>query len=184
MTAAGLGPSAKVSVIGLGIMGAAFARHLRKSGFQVTGYDPDPARAEVCRGLGVEPTGGAAAAIAGMDVALCGLPSCAVLERTVAAAVEAAGASRGGPPPVIVDLSTLELACKLEAQRGLAACGYTMHDSPVSGTGAQAAAGEVVVYASGNTAAIQAVRPVLESFSTAVFDLGAFGNGTRTKLTA
>jgi L-threonate 2-dehydrogenase len=57
-------------------------------------------------------------------------------------------------------------------------------DCPVSGTGSQAKVKDIVVYASGETAAIRKLRPLFAGFSRATHDLGAFGNGSRMKYVA
>ncbi len=165
-------------------MGAAFARHLRAAGHDVSGYDPNPARREFCHGFDISVTDDAGSAIAGAEFVLCSLPSASALKQTVERAAEVAGKTARGSRALIIELSTLDLPCKLEAQRALSSHGYQMLDCPVSGTGAQAAAGEVVVYASGETREYDSAKTVLESFSVAVFNLGAFGNGTRMKLIA
>jgi 3-hydroxyisobutyrate dehydrogenase-like beta-hydroxyacid dehydrogenase len=59
-----------------------------------------------------------------------------------------------------------------------------MLDCPVSGTGAQARTKDLVVYASGDSAAIRKLRPLFAGFSRAAHDLGAFGNGSRMKYVA
>ena len=57
-------------------------------------------------------------------------------------------------------------------------------DCPLSGTGAQAQTGDLVVYASGDTAAIASLMPMFAGFSREAHDLGAFGNGSRMKFVA
>ena len=57
-------------------------------------------------------------------------------------------------------------------------------DTPLSGTGAQAVNRDLVVYASGDSAAIASLGDVFEGFSRAQYDLGAFGNGSRMKFVA
>jgi 3-hydroxyisobutyrate dehydrogenase-like beta-hydroxyacid dehydrogenase len=59
-----------------------------------------------------------------------------------------------------------------------------MLDCPVSGTGAQAKTGDIVIYASGDTAAIRRLKPLFAAFSRATHDLGAFGNGSKMKYVA
>jgi 3-hydroxyisobutyrate dehydrogenase-like beta-hydroxyacid dehydrogenase len=59
-----------------------------------------------------------------------------------------------------------------------------MLDCPVSGTGAQAKVKDLVIYASGERAAIRRLRPLFAGFSRAAHDLGAFGNGSRMKFVA
>ena len=43
-----------VGVVGLGIMGGAFARHLVTAGWRVIGYDPDPKARRAAARAGVE----------------------------------------------------------------------------------------------------------------------------------
>jgi L-threonate 2-dehydrogenase len=57
-------------------------------------------------------------------------------------------------------------------------------DCPMSGTGAQAARRDLVVYASGETSEIEALRPFFADFTRAVHDVGAYGNGSRMKFVA
>ena len=54
----------------------------------------------------------------------------------------------------------------------------------MSGTGQQARDGDLVAYLSGDDAAKARARPVLEAFTRAQYDLGAFGQGTAMKLVA
>ena len=62
--------------------------------------------------------------------------------------------------------------------------GHRAIDCPISGTGAQAEKKDLVLYASGESAAIAEVRSLLEDFSRAVHDVGPFGNGSRMKFVA
>ena len=84
----------------------------------------------------------------------------------------------------MVETSTLDIADKQQARRTLRSAGVVLLDCPLSGTGAQAARKDLVVYASGPGAAIRRLRPVFDGFSKAHHDLGAFGNGMRMKLMA
>ncbi len=90
----------------------------------------------------------------------------------------------GVPPKVIVEASTFTLADKEKAERALRKAGHIMLDCPVSGTGAQARTRDLVVYASGDSAAIRKLKPLFAGFARATRDLGAFGNGSRMKYVA
>ena len=59
-----------------------------------------------------------------------------------------------------------------------------MLDCPVSGTGAQAKTRDLVVYASGDTAAIRKSKRLFAGFTRAVYDLGAYGNSSKMKYVA
>jgi 3-hydroxyisobutyrate dehydrogenase-like beta-hydroxyacid dehydrogenase len=60
----------------------------------------------------------------------------------------------------------------------------TLLDCTLSGTGGQMRTKDIVVYASGDPQALRRCRPVLETFSRKIYDLGAFGNGSQMKFIA
>jgi putative dehydrogenase len=169
----------RVGIVGLGIMGGAFAENLVKAGWQVIGYDTDGARARAARTAGVETTDNVQALAQATKTIITSLPNPAALERTTAA-INAARLS----PRVIVEASTFGLADKLKAERALRRHGHIMLDCPVSGTGAQARTKDLVIYASGDSAAIRKLRPLFAAFARAAHDLGTFGNGSRMKYVA
>lgn len=177
-------PIQQVAVVGLGVMGFAFADRLARAGYSVTGYDPDATCRARAEGSGVWIAESAATAISRAQLILCSLPSPEALFSTAAAAIEAVEGTPFSDRPTIVELSTLDLHCKQKAHNILSPQGIHMLDCPVSGTGAQASAGEVVVYASGDSEFFERTRPVIETFSHKALFLGQFGNGTRVKLIA
>jgi 3-hydroxyisobutyrate dehydrogenase-like beta-hydroxyacid dehydrogenase len=172
----------RVGVVGLGIMGMAYARNLIAAGHSVIGYDvisdPMTALAE----LGGSPAGSSADVARASDVVLLALPNVAALRQAVAASggvVEGAGQGL-----VVVEMGTFPLEYKKWAQTELESAGAVLVDAPVSGTGLQAEAGEVVVYASGDPAAIERTRPVFDALGKATYDVGEFGNGSKMKYVA
>ncbi|HKT19551.1 MAG TPA: NAD(P)-dependent oxidoreductase [Stellaceae bacterium] len=168
-----------VGIIGLGIMGSAIARSLLSKGATVRGYDIDPERLAQLRADGGTACGSAAEAAQGATLVLTSLPSVAALDATVASLLAA-----GRRDLVMAELSTLPIAAKDQARDRLAAAAITLLDCPLSGTGAQAATGELAVYASGPRAAYDAAEPVFLRFARASHYLGAFGNGSKMKFVA
>jgi putative dehydrogenase len=168
-----------VGVVGLGIMGGAFAQNLVKAGWRVVGYDIDPARRRAMTKAGVEMAPDAKALAAAVPTIITSLPNPAALDVTVKAIVDAGVRLRA-----IVEASTFTIDDKLRAERALAKAGHVMLDCPVSGTGAQAKVKDLVVYASGDSKAIRKLRPMFAGFTRAMHDLGAFGNGSRMKYVA
>ena len=160
-------------------MGSAISASLVRAGYEVIGYDVVAARRrEHVRAGGrvarsVSDAGGRA------DVLICSLPSAAALS-TVAA--ELAGRAHAGQ--IVIETSTLPIPVKLEARRLLAAAGAVLLDCPLSGTGAQARVGDLVVYASGPRKAYRTVAPVLEAFARAHHHVGPFGAGSKMKFVA
>ena len=64
-----------VGVVGLGIMGGAFARNLVDSGWRVLGYDIDPSRRRALAKVGVEISPDAATLAQSVPVIITSLPS-------------------------------------------------------------------------------------------------------------
>ena len=169
-----------VGVVGLGIMGSAIARHLAAAGRRVVGFDTDGARCAEARTAGVEIAASASSLAAESDLVLTSLPSAQALAATIDAILAAARR----PCQVVAELSTLSLDDKHRGHARLAAAGIPMLDCPVSGTGAQAANRDIVLYVSGDASAFQRSRPVFAGFARESLHLGAFGNGTRMKFVA
>jgi 3-hydroxyisobutyrate dehydrogenase-like beta-hydroxyacid dehydrogenase len=168
-----------VGVIGLGIMGGAFAKNLSKAGWRVVGYDISATARRAAARSGVKVAGSAADLAAQVPVILTSLPKAAALMAT-ARAIAAAKL----PRKTIVEMSTFAISDKEKARAALTKTGHIMLDTPVSGTGSQAAAGDLVFYASGNAAAIKRLRPMFDAFGRHVYDVGAFGNGSKMKYVA
>ncbi|HEY2228508.1 MAG TPA: NAD(P)-dependent oxidoreductase [Xanthobacteraceae bacterium] len=172
-------PKGSVGVIGLGIMGGAFARNLAAAGWRVVGHDIDPARRRALARAGVEIAANPQQLAGAVRTIITSLPAPAALAQTVAAIVGARTR-----PLVIVETGTFALADKLTAARALEAAGHVMLDCPISGTGAQVKSRDIVVYASGDRQAIRRLRPLFKGFARAAHDLGALGNGSRMKYVA
>ena len=169
----------RVGVVGLGIMGGAFAHNLAKAGWRVVGFDIDPARNRAMARAGVHIASDVAALAREAPTIITSLPKPAALDATVRAIVKA-----GVSPRLIVEASTFTIEDKRNAERVLRRAGHVMLDCPVSGTGTQAKAKDLAIYASGDGKSIRKLRPLFSAFARAVHDLGAFGNGSRMKYVA
>jgi 3-hydroxyisobutyrate dehydrogenase-like beta-hydroxyacid dehydrogenase len=168
-----------VGVVGLGIMGGAMAANLAAAGWRVLGYDPEAARRDEAKAAGVEAKGSLAEVAAEAPVLITSLPS----PKALMATAEALAAQNPGRR-VVVETSTFALPDKEAAARVLHAAGHLALDCPLSGTGAQARVRDLVVYASGGSEEIAALRPLFDGFARQVHDVGAFGNGSRMKFVA
>jgi L-threonate 2-dehydrogenase len=168
-----------VGVVGLGIMGGAFAENLLAAGWRVVGYDTDAARRRALARIGVEIAADAGEVAHRAPTLILSLPKPSALALTAAAIVKA-----GLPRRVVVEASTFTLKDKAAAEAALRKAGHVLLDCPVSGTGIQAKVKDLVIYASGGTAEIKRLRPLFADFTRLVHDLGAFGNGSRMKYIA
>jgi L-threonate 2-dehydrogenase len=168
-----------VGIIGLGIMGSAMAASLVERGWKVIGYDTDAAKcADLARG-GVAIVANATEVARQAACIVTSLPGPQALDA-VAAEIAAAGV----PARIVMETSTMALDDKLRFGAALTAAGHIPLDCPLSGTGAQARNRDLIVYASGDSAAIAHVMPIFADIGKQAADLGAYGNGSRMKFVA
>jgi putative dehydrogenase len=169
----------RVGVVGLGTMGGAVARNLAERGWAVVGYDPSSQRVEEARAAGVKIVDSPAAVAAETDTVLTSLPSAAALHAVVREIADS-----NSKELLVAEMSTLTLEDKSKAESALRAAGHTMLDCPLSGTGAQAATRDLVVYASGDPKRIEDLRDIFADFSRLAHNVGEFGNGMKIKFVA
>jgi len=166
-------------MVGLGIMGSAMSFNLTRAGFRVVGFDVVPRqRAAHARAGGISARSPREVARR-CGVVITSLPSALALAET--AAELAASAKRG---TVVIETSTLPIPVKEAARAVLAKRGVVLLDCPLSGTGAQARAKDLLAYASGERAAYRTVVPVLQGFTSANYYVGPFGAGSKMKFVA
>lgn len=169
----------KVSVIGLGIMGGAFARNIIDAGFEVVGCDIVPERIDALTAHGGKAAASVGDAVGRSGVTILSLPSVAAFE-TVMDEVAAAAPKDA----ILVETSTLPLDVKEAGHKKLKSAGVTLLDCPISGTGSHAAAKKLVVFGSGDKAAYQKCLPVIAGFALDQHYIGPFGHGTKLKFVA
>ena len=169
----------EVGIIGLGIMGGTMARNLLVEEVEVIGYDPSAEASERLALAG----GGVASSIAEVT-ARAPVVITSVATTTAFREVMEAIAVSSSAGVIVLDASTMPLEEKEWAYELLEAAGIVLLDCPISGTGAQAETRDLVFLASGDSQAIVTVTPILEMLGRAVFDLGAFGSGSKMKFVA
>jgi L-threonate 2-dehydrogenase len=155
------------------------AASLMAAGFRVVGYDLLERRRRHHRQAGGQVARNVREVGTRTDIVICSLPA---PDALLAVAQDLAAAPR--QPRIVVETSTLPIAVKQQARRLLRARGSTLLDCPLSGTGAQARAKDLVVYASGERSSCRRIAPVLEGFSRAHYYVGPFGAGSKTKFVA
>jgi len=168
-----------VGIVGLGIMGGAFAQNLIAAGWRVIGFDVAPPRRRALAKRSVQIADSAVDVAREAKTIITSLPKPSALAETATAIAKA-----GLPQRVIVEMSTFALDDKAKAEAVLRKAGHAMLDCPVSGTGAQAKVKDLVVYASGDNREIKKLRPLFSGFTRAIYDVGGFGNGSRMKYVA
>jgi L-threonate 2-dehydrogenase len=169
-----------VGIIGLGIMGGAIARNLVERGWRVIGFDIDAARRAELGLANVTIAADVGQVARDAPIIMTSLPTPAAVEDVA----RAIATNTGEPSRIVVELSTLTLADKLNFENILTKAGHIALDCPLSGTGAQARNRDLVVYASGDSNAIAQCKSLFADFAKQSADLGKYGNGSRMKFVA
>ncbi len=171
-----------VGQVGLGIMGGSFARHLLEAKFGVIGFDPDKkAQAALIRRGG--DAAASAAVVAGeCNVIITSLPSIKACEAAFFGKDGIAAGARKGC--IVIEASTMPIEVKQDIRERCAAHGIIVLDCPISGTGAQAAAKDISVYASGDANAVKRCAAIFKGFARSMHYCGEFGNGSKLKFIA
>ena len=172
----------KVGLVGLGIMGGAFARNLLLGGLKVFGCDPSLEAKEKFASLGGEVIETPAQLAARVPIILLSLPTVSALAEVTEGQRGIAASGQSGL--IVIEASTFPLDAKLRARDLLAARGQILLDCPVSGTGAQAAVADLVIFASGDPAAIGRCREIFDRIGRRHINLGEFGAGMKLKIIA
>ena len=157
-----------IGVIGLGGMGGGMANRLLDTGYQVTVWNRSKAAAEpfVARGAKLAATPGDAAAC-GMVITM--VANDAALDSVVSGAD---GVLENLGDGVHISMSTVSVALVQSlAQRHAARSGHFI-SAPVFGRPVAAASGKLWIMQSGPEAAKARVRPVLETLSQTIHDIG------------
>jgi 3-hydroxyisobutyrate dehydrogenase len=163
-----------VGIVGLGNMGGRIARRIAAAGWEVHGFDLDPGRAE---SVGAVRAASAADVARAARVVLLSLPDSTVVEPVVRELQPACE-----PGHTVVDLSTSAPSSTVVLHRELAASGVAFVDAGISGGAAAAEAGTLTIMTGGEVEAVDAVRPVLETFSSRIVYMGSSGRGHTAKL--
>ncbi len=171
-----------VGVVGLGIMGLAYARNLREAGFSVIGYDVAESPLAALVEVGGEVAASPRALAEKTDVILIALASVEAVKATCGGETGMIHSVR--PGTVICEMGTFPLYAKTYVQDLFAPKGVPVLDCPVSGTGAQATLRDLVVYASGDASVVERIRPVFDGFARNTRYVGAFGAGIKLKFVA
>lgn len=165
----------------MGIMGSAMSPNLLAAGFKVVGFDVSTDRMAAFAAAGGTPATSPREVANAADIIISVLPSVKALENVVAGTNGILSAGRTGQ--ILIEASTFPIEDK-QRIRAVAAPALMLLDCPLSGTGAQAMTKDLIVYASGDRAAIERCRSVFDGFARANHDLGEFGNGSKMKFVA
>src|SRR5687767_15691047 len=163
-------------------MGSAIGANLMQAGFSIVGFDVDRTRMEALAAAGGIAAGSPREVAEQANVVITLLPGADILHEVITAPNGLIAA--GNPKLIVADCGTFEIAGKERCRAALEAAGIAMLDCTISGTGAQAQTGDLVVYASGGESPYAACLPVFSAFARASHYVGVFGNGSKVKYIA
>lgn len=168
----------RVGVLGLGAMGAPIARYLLRAGVDVSVVDLNPDAVSAAVAGGAQQADGPADLGASCPVVLVLLPS--------DADVREACLGSGGLLPAMRDGSTLLICSSVRPSTcqeiaGAAPAGVAVLDAALTGGVRGAEAGEINLLVGGDAGRLDAVRAVLEPWTSGVHLLGELGAGQVAK---
>ena len=172
---------AKVSFLGLGVMGFPMAGHLAAAGHEVKVFNRTTVRAESW----VEKHGGSfaktpAEAAEGQDVVFCCVGNDQDVRMVTTGAGGAFSAMKQGA--VFVDHTTDSAEVARELDAAAKDGGFAFLDAPVSGGQAGAENGKLTVMCGGEEAAYAMAEPLIQSYAKACRLMGPAGAGQLTKM--
>lgn len=170
----------KIGFIGMGVMGLPMARNIIKAGFELTAFDINPDALQTIRQDGGSAADSAKGAAQDADAVVTMLPNG---EHVLEAVFGTDGAIEGmGENTILIDMSTILPTVTDGIAERLAATGRRLVDAPVGRTSRHAEEGKLLIMAGGDTADVEAVRPVLECMGDTIIHCGPAGSGARVKL--
>jgi 3-hydroxyisobutyrate dehydrogenase-like beta-hydroxyacid dehydrogenase len=171
-----------VGLVGIGLMGMAFAQRLRGAGLPVVGVDVDPARLEQLAAIG-----GEKATSAGEVARRCAITLVVVFSAdqadTVIGEIAAAlrSASEAKPRTLILSITCDPDRTAALAQRA-AGAGLRFIEAPVSGTSDQVLHGDGVGLLGGDVPDDADLAAILDALMPRRFHVGKIGDGAKAKL--
>jgi len=168
-----------VGIVGVGVMGGGMARNLLANGFPLVAYDVSQAALDdiVQRG--------ARRAASATEVAEQAATVISMVETTDQSESVIVG-PEGFLPALrqgdrVISAATIDPNAVKRWAAALREKGVDMLDAPVSGGAERADKGDLSAIVGGDEAVVDAVRPILEAYSSRVFHVGGVGQGLAMK---
>jgi 3-hydroxyisobutyrate dehydrogenase-like beta-hydroxyacid dehydrogenase len=156
----------RIGFVGTGAMGGGMALCLRKAGFPLTVFDPNPAVLAQLRERGATILDGPSAVADNSEIIFACLPSQKVSHDV---AVEVA---RGRALQLYIETSTIGTVTMAAVAEALKPRGIALLDAPISGGPQAANAGALSTIVSGAAADLGRARAAIDSFASHIFYVG------------
>ncbi|MCY2954679.1 MAG: NAD(P)-dependent oxidoreductase [Planctomycetota bacterium] len=168
----------KIGLIGVGLLGTAMAERLLGGGFDVVGFDLEPACIDRLRTLGGKAAGSATELAASCRRIFLSLPNSEIVQG-VLDQVKA----RLRPGQILIDTTTGDPRLATESGRTLEPLGVAYLDAAICGNSEELRRGDVLVVAGGPAAAFDECQDLFSAFARRSWRMGDWGTGSKMKLT-
>ncbi|WP_315796202.1 NAD(P)-dependent oxidoreductase [Bradyrhizobium sp. SZCCHNRI3043] len=173
-------PDKRLAFIGIGKIGLPIAARLAKAGHDVTAFDPNAARLDEARALGMAAASSAAEAVRDHAVVISSLPDDTALR---AAMLDSGGLIAAmAPGAILIETSTVGVDASSAVAAAASARDVAYLRTPISGNASIADTGELTCFVSGPREAFTLITPVLAGFTRAQTYLGAAEEARYAKL--
>ena len=171
----------KITVLGIGLMGAPMARRLLNAGFQLTLWNRSPDKADSLRGAGAKVAATPKEAVREADLVITMLSDGAAVAQVLFGLGDDSAAPAMKPGALLVDMSSILPEQAQAHAHQLAERGLSALDAPVSGGTVGAEAGSLAIMVGGDPTDFERARPALEVLGRPVH-VGPAGSGQLCKL--
>ncbi len=173
-------PDKRLAFIGIGKIGLPIAARLAKAGYDVTAFDPNAARLDEARALGMAAASSATEAVRDHAVVISSLPDDAALRAAMLGSNGLIAAM--ATDAILIETSTVGVDASSEVDAATAARDVAYLRTPISGNASIAHTGELTCFVSGPKAAFARITPLLACFTRAQTYLGAAEEARYAKL--
>lgn len=170
----------KIGFLGLGIMGSGMVQSLLREGYDLTIYNRTREKSKPLEALGAKVVDSPAMAAKGNNVVITMLADPAAVRETVLAPGGVIEGMEHGA--ILIDCSTVDPETTAATFHAAAEKNISFLDSPVGGSKAAAAKGELILLVGGDEAVMEDVRDILDALSKKIVYAGPSGSGTMLKL--
>jgi 3-hydroxyisobutyrate dehydrogenase len=170
----------RIAFLGLGTMGAGMARRLLSHGFPVTVFNRNPEKSKPFAAEGAQVAPSPRDAMVQAEVVISMVSDDPASRNLWLGNNEAITAL--SPKTICIESSTVTIRWVQELAAAVQSRQCEFLDAPVTGSKAQAAAGELYFLVGGQESTLEKVRPALAAMSKGIHHVGPVGSGATLKL--